>query len=102
ACRDADVVVVGLTPSMLAVGPYLVARRRGVPVVIDERDLSLDAAGALGLIPRPVLRVAGAVERHLHRRAAAVVAVTPGIRDLLLARGVEAWRVRLVPNGHEG
>lgn len=102
ARRDADVVVVGLTPSMLAIGPYLVARRRGVPVVIDERDLSLDAADALGLLPRPALWAARAVERHLHRHAAAVVAVTPGIGEMLRARGVPASRIHLVPNGFEG
>lgn len=94
-----DVVVAGQTPSLLSIGPYLVARARRVPFVLDERDLALDAAAELRLLPAPVLAVARGVERFLHRRADGVVAVTPGLGRVLEQRGVGPDRLWLVPNG---
>ncbi|HEX2192744.1 MAG TPA: glycosyltransferase, partial [Acidimicrobiales bacterium] len=94
-----DVIVAGQTPSVLSVGAYLVARARRVPFVLDERDLALDAATELRLLPGPVLAMARTVERLLHRRADGVVAVTPGLARVLQERGVRSERLWLVPNG---
>jgi colanic acid biosynthesis glycosyl transferase WcaI len=97
-----DVVVAGLTPSMLGIGAFCAARLRRIPFVLDERDLALDAAEQAGLLPGKALWLARRVERVLHTRAAAVVTVTPGLRALLLQRGLAPERVVLAPNGYEG
>jgi glycosyltransferase involved in cell wall biosynthesis/ubiquinone/menaquinone biosynthesis C-methylase UbiE len=97
-----DVVVAGLTPSMLGIGAFLAARLRRIPFVLDERDLALDAAEQAGLLPGKALWPARRVERFLHARAAIVVTVTPGLRTLLLQRGVAPERVVLAPNGYDG
>ncbi|MHB1432114.1 MAG: glycosyltransferase [Streptosporangiaceae bacterium] len=97
-----DVVVAGLTPSVLGIGAYCAARARGIPFVVDERDLALDAAEQAGLLPVPLLRAARRVERLMYDRAAAVVAVTPGLRSLLIERGVPAAKTVLSPNGYDG
>lgn len=96
-----DVVVSGLTPNILGLGPYLVTKIRGTPFVVDERDLALDAAACLRLMPAPVIAVARLFERHLHRHADHVVVVSEGIRRLLVQRGVAAERVTVVPNGYD-
>ncbi|HUY50770.1 MAG TPA: glycosyltransferase [Streptosporangiaceae bacterium] len=97
-----DVVVAGLTPSMLGIGAFCAARLRRVPFVVDERDLALDAAQQAGLLPRPVLWVAQRVERFLHARSARVITVTPGLRALLLERGLPDGKVVLAVNGYDG
>jgi colanic acid biosynthesis glycosyl transferase WcaI len=97
-----DVVVAGLTPSMLGIGAFLAARLRRIPFVLDERDLALDAAEQAGLLPGRALRLARRVERFLHTRAAMVVTVTPGLRTQLLQRGLAPGRVVLAPNGYDG
>lgn len=97
-----DVVVAGLTPSMLGIGAYCAAWLHHVPFVLDERDLALDAAEQTGLLPWPVLRAARCVERFLYSRASSVVAVTPGLRQVLLEHGLPAEKVVLAPNGYEG
>lgn len=97
-----DVVVAGLTPSMLGIGAFLAARLRRIPFVVDERDLALDAAEQAGLLPTRALWLARWVERILHTRSAAVVTVTPGLRALLLQRGLAPERVVLAPNGYDG
>ena len=97
-----DVVVAGLTPSMLGIGAFCAARLRGIPFVLDERDLALDAAEQAELLPGPVLWIAQRVERFLHARSARVVTVTPGLRALLLERGLPAGKVALAVNGYDG
>jgi colanic acid biosynthesis glycosyl transferase WcaI len=97
-----DVVVAGLTPSMLSIGVFWAARLRGIPFVIDERDLALDAARQARLLPMPVVRAAQVVERFLHARSARVITVTPGLRSLLLKRGLASQKVVLAPNGYDG
>jgi glycosyltransferase involved in cell wall biosynthesis/ubiquinone/menaquinone biosynthesis C-methylase UbiE len=97
-----DVVVAGLTPSMLGIGAFLAARLRRIPFVLDERDLALDAAEQAGMLPGKALWLARRVERFLHTRAAMVVTVTPGLRTLLLQRGLAPERVVLAPNGYDG
>jgi len=97
-----DVVVAGLTPSMLGIGAFCAARLRRIPFVLDERDLALDAAEQAGLLPSKALWLARRVERLLHTRAAAVLTVTPGLRKLLLQRGLAPERVVLAPNGYDG
>jgi len=94
-----DIVVAGLTPSMLGIGPYLVARVRRIPFVLDERDLSLDFASEMKLLPRPLLGIARLVEGWMHRHAHLVIAVTPGMLEVLKARRVP--RLALIPNGFE-
>lgn len=96
-----DVVVSGLTPSVLGLGPYLVARIRATPFVVDERDLALDAAACLRLMPAPLLGLARVFERQLHCRADHVVVVSEGIRRMLVQRGVGPERVTVVPNGYD-
>lgn len=95
----ADVVVAGQTPSLLSLGPFLVARARRAPFVLDERDLALDAASELGLLPAPVVTLARKAESFLHRSADVVLAVTPGLQRVLEQRGVPHERLRLIPNG---
>jgi glycosyltransferase involved in cell wall biosynthesis/ubiquinone/menaquinone biosynthesis C-methylase UbiE len=84
---------------MLGIGPYLVARLRRVPFVLDERDLSLDAASELALLPKPIIGAARLFERWVHHHADLVVAVTPGMRKTLEQRGVP--RLATIPNGFD-
>lgn len=96
-----DVVVAGLTPSMLGIGAFCAAWLRRTPFVLDERDLALDAAEQVGLLPHVVLRAARRVERFVYARAAKVVTVTPGLHKLLIERGVPREKLILAPNGYE-
>jgi glycosyltransferase involved in cell wall biosynthesis/ubiquinone/menaquinone biosynthesis C-methylase UbiE len=96
-----DVVVAGLTPSMLGIGAFCAARLRGIPFVLDERDLALDAAEQAELLPSPVIKAARLVERFLYANAARAVTVTPGLHRLLLERGVPGEKLVMAPNGYE-
>lgn len=95
-----DVILVTSPPLFLAVPAWLLGVIRGVPTVLDVRDYWPHAAVALGqLRSRRVIRLAEHLERFLYRRAARLVAVTPGMRRLMLERGIPAHRIELIPNG---
>ena len=95
-------VVVASSPSLpAAAGTALVALVRRAPLVLEVRDLWPDSAVAMGLIRRgsALDRVAKAFEWFCYRRAARVIALTEGIRDGVVAKGVPAERVTLITNG---
>jgi glycosyltransferase involved in cell wall biosynthesis len=95
-------VVVASSPSLpAAAGAALVALVKRAPLVLEVRDLWPDSAVAMGLIRRGggLDRVAKAFEWFCYRRAAHVVALTEGIRDGVVAKGVPAERVSVITNG---
>jgi glycosyltransferase involved in cell wall biosynthesis len=95
-----DVVLATTPPLFGGLAGAFIARLRGVPFVLDVRDLWPAAAVSLGQISggRP-LRLAEAIERYLYRRADAVVAVTRPFCE-----HIDTWRegkprTALIPNG---
>jgi glycosyltransferase involved in cell wall biosynthesis len=98
-----DLVVASSTPLTVAIPALLARRLRGVPFVFEIRDpwpevpraLSSDGAG----VPPPVLAAMERLADAACRRAGAVVALTEGMAETALARGAEADRVRVLPQG---
>lgn len=95
-------VVLASSPSLpSAAATAMVAMVKRVPFVFEVRDLWPESAIAMGLV-RPgsaFARVAALLERFCYRRAAHVIALTDGIRDGVIAKGVAPQRVTLVTNG---
>lgn len=101
---DRDVVYVYASP-MTAAAAALALRR--VPFVLHVIDLWPDSVLESGMAGGPRLRRllrAGldAVLARIYRRAAHIVAVTPGIAKTLVERGVPAEKVSVVYNWSEG
>ena len=68
-------------------------------LVWEVRDLWPEAPIQMGALRNPLLqRAARALERFVYRRAARLVALSPGIRDGMIAAGAPADRVTVVPN----
>jgi glycosyltransferase involved in cell wall biosynthesis len=97
-----DVILATSPPLTMAV-PALAARlRHRVPFVFEVRDLWPEAPIQMGALrSRPLQWLARALERFVYARAAAVVALSPGIRDGVVAAGVPAAKVELVPNASD-
>lgn len=94
-------VVVASSPSLPAsVAAAIVARLKRSRFVLEVRDLWPDSAVAMGLVTdRRMLAVARWMERFCYRRADHIVALTEGIRDGIVAKGIPASRVTLITNG---
>ncbi len=81
--------------------PFLmiVAAVKRVPVVLDERDLYPDTAIALGIVREGWLtRLVFAMLQLSRRRAASLLAATPGIKRRLVAHGHDPDRIHVLLN----
>jgi len=95
-----DVVLASVPPLFLGVTAWLAARRAGSPLVLDCRDDWPAAAVALGEMRDGLAaRALGLLAHALQRRAARVIAVTPGMLRAFEARGLDAGRLVLATNG---
>jgi glycosyltransferase involved in cell wall biosynthesis len=94
-------VIVATSPQFFCGWAGVIASRlRGVPLVLEIRDLwpeSIEAVEALR--GRPLLRALGWLERRMYAAARQVVTVGDGYRERLLARGVPAERISVIMNG---
>jgi glycosyltransferase involved in cell wall biosynthesis len=96
-----DVVFVESPPPTLAVTGWLMAKRWGVPMVLNISDLWPDSALQLGLLREgATARVMRRLEAWAYRHADFVTAVTGGIRDTLRKeKGVPEDKILNLPNG---
>ncbi|HEY0705462.1 MAG TPA: glycosyltransferase family 4 protein, partial [Polyangia bacterium] len=94
-----DVVYVYHPPLTVGLAASLVSLVRRAPFVYDVQDLWPDTLAATGMISsRRILRMIGWLADWVYRRAALVLAQSPGFVDRLIERGVPAEKVRLVYN----
>jgi glycosyltransferase involved in cell wall biosynthesis len=93
-------VVYATSPPLTMALPALAAAARWrAPLVFEVRDLWPEAPIQMGALRNPVLRRAARVlERFVYGRARRMIALSPGIRDGMVAAGAPAERVALVPN----
>lgn len=89
------------SPALLALPALRVGRALGIPVVYEVRAFWEDAAAAdgRGAVGGPRWHAIRALDTFLFRRVGAVVALSAGLRDDILARGIDPARVGLVANG---
>jgi glycosyltransferase involved in cell wall biosynthesis len=74
----------------------LLARRHGVPFVLDAHNVEADRFRATGSRSAPLVSL---LERVTARRAGRVWCVSPEDGDRFIARGVAPGRIDVVPNG---
>jgi colanic acid biosynthesis glycosyl transferase WcaI len=94
-----DVVVAETPPLFTAVAAALIARGRGMPMVLNVADLWPESAVQLGALSNPrAIRLAEALESFAYRHSATITVPTGGMRTSLLARGEPAEKVVHLPN----
>jgi glycosyltransferase involved in cell wall biosynthesis len=94
-----DVVFATSTPLTISIPGVYAARRRGIPMVFEVRDLWPDVPIAIGALNNPVLRFAvKALERFSYSNSAAVIALSPGMAQGVLRTGYPPEKVTVVPN----
>jgi glycosyltransferase involved in cell wall biosynthesis len=97
-----DVIYATSPPLTIALPALVAAARWRAPLVFEVRDLWPEAPIQMGALRSPLLRrMARTLERLVYGRSARVIALSPGIRDGVVAAGVPAERVALVPNASD-
>ncbi len=97
-----DVVFATSPPLTMALPAIVAARRWRVPLVFEVRDLWPEAPIQMGALRSPwAQRLARWLERAVYRSATEIVALSPGMRDGIVATGVSPERVTLIPNASD-
>ena len=100
AALGGDVVLATSTPLTIALPGVYAARRHGVPMVFEVRDLWPEMPIAVGALKNPLMIAAARrLERFAYRHAAGVVALSPGMKDGVVATGYPEQQVTVIPNG---
>jgi glycosyltransferase involved in cell wall biosynthesis len=96
-----DVILATSTPLTVGIPGLIASTLRRVPLVFEVRDLWPEAAIQMGALRRGGLgaRIAKSLERAIYHASSAVVALSPGMAEGVIAEGVPADRVRVVSNG---
>jgi glycogen(starch) synthase len=89
------------SPALCGQAALRVAKKRGIPLVYEIRAFWEDAAvgngtGRAGSVKYKLTR---SLESHVVAGADAVVTICSGLRDDLIARGTDASRITIMPNG---
>jgi colanic acid biosynthesis glycosyl transferase WcaI len=95
-----DVLIASSPPFLPHVSATALSRLRGIPLVLEIRDLWPDYMVEMGLLENRRARAAlFALERRLLHAADHVIVVTESFRNRVIAKGVRPDRVDVIPNG---
>jgi colanic acid biosynthesis glycosyl transferase WcaI len=98
AAGKPDVIFSYSPPLPLGVSAWALSRLWRVPWVLRVEDLYPDAAVAAGVLRnRPAIGFFYALEKWLYRRASHISLISEGFRQALLAKGVAAEKLSVVP-----
>jgi glycosyltransferase involved in cell wall biosynthesis len=99
---EGDVIFATSTPLTIALPAVPAARKKEIPMVFEVRDLWPEMPIAVGALKNPIWRFAARkLERWAYKNAAAVVALSPGMKDGVLRAGYPRKRVAVIPNGSD-
>lgn len=100
---NVDVLYVYLTPATVFAAPALLRLLRGTPTVVHVQDLwpesvTASAMAPQGTVGRIAYRTLHKAMRQIYSTSAAVVAIAPSMRDLIVERGADPAKVQVVLN----
>jgi glycosyltransferase involved in cell wall biosynthesis len=97
--RGSDVMYVWHPPLTVGVAAWLLGLLGGVPFVYDVQDIWPEIAVLSGLLRDGVfVRLMQRLERFVYGRAAHLLVVTEGSRQNLIAKGVPAEKITVMPH----
>src|SRR5215469_16684505 len=95
-----DIIIVESPPLFDAIAGRMMARLKHCPFIFTVSDLWPESAVQLGMLHNRVLiRLAEWLEWSTYQRAGAIWALTEGIQNALIQRGISTERVFLLTNG---
>jgi colanic acid biosynthesis glycosyl transferase WcaI len=95
--RRPDLIMVISPPLGLGMPTMALSRLWGIPYIFHVEDLQPDAAIDLGMLQSgPLLRALLRLESVCYRKAAMVTTLNEAMRARIIAKGIEAQKVRLL------
>jgi glycosyltransferase involved in cell wall biosynthesis len=96
-----DVVIASSPPLFLGFSGYVISRAKGCPLVFDVRDIWPDIAVAVGEVEpgSTIYRLLRWLEDFTYRKSDLITVVTQEKARILIKKGVEEAKIRVVSNG---
>lgn len=94
-----DVIYACGVPVTVGVSALLLGKLKSIPVVYDIQDLWPDSLAATGMFNNSYgLKIVANVCKWVYKTAAHIIVQSPGVRDILLQRGVDEGKVSVIFN----
>jgi len=99
---DGDVVFATSTPLTIALPAVPAAKKKKIPMVFEVRDLWPEMPIAMGALKNPILKLAAHwLELWAYRNSAAIVALSPGMKEGVVKTDYPANQVAVIPNSSD-
>jgi glycosyltransferase involved in cell wall biosynthesis len=99
ATIPADIVFATSTPLTIAIPGVLGARKQKIPMIFEVRDLWPEVPIAMGILKKPYqIFLAKKLEKWAYKNSAHVVALSPGMKEGIVATGYPKSKVSVIPN----
>ena len=99
---DYDLVYASSPPLTTTLSAIFLARIKKIPLVLEVRDLWPDLPIAFGVLRDPFsIILTKAIERLAYHSSAHVIALSPGIKRAITARGVKSENISFIPNSSD-
>jgi colanic acid biosynthesis glycosyl transferase WcaI len=96
-----DLIFVAYPPNIMPMAAVILAKLRGVPLILEFRDLVADALEESKYVKSSTFRrLAQSAEAFVTQQSDQIVVVSPGIKRILVQRGVEPDKVHVIPIGY--
>lgn len=97
--KPADVMYVYHPPATIGFAASFISMVRRIPFVFDIQDLWPDTLSATGMLNNHgILRLVDWGCKFIYRQAAKIVVLSPGFKEVLVARGVPAKKIEVIYN----
>ena len=98
-----DIIIVGTPPLLVPVVGLVLKWCTESKIILEVRDLYPETAVSLGKLKNRLIELLWRKwENLLRRRYDHVVAVVPGIKNELVAQGIDEGKITIITNGYDG
>ena len=96
-----DVIVISSPPLLSGVAALITKILRGIPYILDVRDIWPEIAVDMGETTRNSIfyRAGRFIEKQMYAKASRIIVVNSGKRDKLVSRGVSEDKIEIISNG---
>lgn len=97
--KNIDLVIATSTPLTIGIPALFLKWRKKTPYVFEVRDLWPEVPIQMGGLKNPILKKLAIIfEKRIYKKAKHIVALSPGMRDGVIAAGTPPEKVSMIPN----
>jgi colanic acid biosynthesis glycosyl transferase WcaI len=98
-CRKADLMWVYHPPLTVGLAAWWIGLLHGIPFIYEIQDMWPETLSSTGMVSSSkVLSTVDWVAKWIYRRADALIVISPGFKRNLIAKGVPAEKIHIIPN----